>query len=1123
MQMFELMVSSEPYVNRGSVKLFPKFNKFKHSILNRSRSNEPIINQKPPRFTRSNTLSNLPNTNLNEPKFENRLPNSFFKPKNIYPDLDDLINTLHKLKQKEVKKNYEPAPWQHSTFKNNPLHCNSSEFEDYDDKLKIENYKTYGDIDRNALKMNLDPRRSRKRLVIKTRRTKKKPKNKKRKRIRKIRKKGQKKKAEKNKSYLFDSFNEVKLKKVVKKNHSKLNTTKLTNSGKKSLGLFNCCYDRESQIKDYYLVIPKSEVGTFKPTMTKEKNFFIIQTNPEPKKSLKLYKKRKPIIGQNLFHNDLSRITAEKNLPNKPTAPDDFTSITKFNESLSKISVMKHIYKLYTSDTINFFDDKTYVISKSNGSTSTRRVRNFFMNTSPEYDNNAEFIPQFHCYGSMVESTKTNLPNRNRTKSLSHLNGLIHKFEDKIQDGNQNELKMNQGSNFLKGEEMATTKPSNETRNHKMCYRSKTLAPISRPISNNFALINSNLNEIENILKNPKPEQEFNIDLKKGLHDWSLWRSKFNETLIKSCFTPAKLIKSIQTHNDLRLKSQSYIEPSFVHYSSYYGDNTNLDPESFMFYGIPRARVNRKATLAEEESDQFTVEERLDSTESHKQTLIKKVTRSVSENRIAGSNSVDKVEIFDISPKKSIIRKYSVPDSGKFIETKHIYQQEPENYMKMMAMPTKESKEVLKAADGDIIFHRANQKIPKHEESPEKINCLGKSKQKADECKKKNYFNPLKNMLSSKSKTKKSKELEPNYSIDKNLKEENNTMRRRKRDHVRKSSIRLSKRKKPDIGKSRNGKRNQRSIRAKKRKSRNLNYQSFNPRNYQAYPTRKSPFFITNNTAQNIEYFTNHILDISYDISKFDKDIIDLSSSSSSTLSSKSTDNKFKSKIVRERTKRHFDRIKREKSVAGTLDSSDQNIKFKSSVNSKESPSASVAPPPPQIEKIPKRKSSQVSKLSIPMVQPPLPQMPPPSLSRFSDIKIGDATIETAKRNSNESKKKDLRRMKVTEQKIEFEKVEIIQQEFAQIEKLSDEKEKYPNLFKLPKLRYNPQMDTSILSTTTLSNARTRPKTSKEILQEISRLTNGTSINNKFNFTFQNNSSDFDTSIMSSNSRLIQK
>lgn len=683
---------------------------------------------------------------------------------------------------------------------------------------------------------------------------------------------------------------------------------------------------------------------------------------------------------------------------------------------------------------------------------------------------------------------------------------------------------MHQGANFLKDNEFSKTNSTNETKNRNMGFRSKTLAPIARPISNNFALINSNLNEIENILKSPKPEQEYNLDLKKGLHDWSLWRSKFNETLIKSCFTPAKLKKSIQTHNDLRLKSQSYIEPSFVHYSSHYGDYTNLDPESFMFYGIPRVRINRKPTLAEEESDQLTVEERLDSTESQKQTF-KKVTRSLSENRVPGLNVVSGLEIFENTPKKSIIRKNSAPDSEKFIESKHIYRQEPEKQMKMMAMPARENREVLKAVDGDIIFHSTNQMIQKTEESTEKINCLGKTKHRRDEEKKKNYFNPLKNMLRSKSKTKTSKKMEQNKLKDKSRKTENNTMRRRKREHTRKSSLRLSKRKKPEIGKSKNGRRNQRSVRTKKRKSRTLNYQIFNPGNYQAYPTRKSPFFITNNTAQNIEYFTNHILESSYDLSQFDKDIIDLSSSSSSTLSSKSVDTKFKSKIVRERTKRHFDRLKKDKSSIKTQNLSDKNLKFKSSVISKESTSVTLAPPPPEIETIPKRRTSQISKSSIPLVQPPPPQVPPPSLSRFSNINVDEIAIKTLRGNLMEDKKVGLRRMKVTEEKIEFEKVRIIEQDNGQKEKKNNEleRERYPNLFKLPKLRYTPQMDTSILSTTTLSNLRTRPKTSKEILQEISRLTNGTSIKNKLNFTFQNNSSEFDTSIISSNSRFIQK
>lgn len=674
---------------------------------------------------------------------------------------------------------------------------------------------------------------------------------------------------------------------------------------------------------------------------------------------------------------------------------------------------------------------------------------------------------------------------------------------------------MHQEANLLKDDKLTKANLINDTKIRNMCYRSKTLAPISRPISNNFALINSNLNEIENLLKNPKADQEINLDLKKGLHDWSLWRSKFNETLVKSCFTPLKLKKSIQTHNDLRIKSQSFIEPSFVHYSSHYGDDTNLDPESFMFYGIPRARVFKKTTLAEELSGRLASEEKLEF-ETEKKTR-KKVVRVICKNQIDDSKVKSKLD----HPKNSIILNTSIPDSDKFIETNHVFRQEPEKQIKMMAMPTRENKEVLKAADGDIIFHRANQRVHKSDESPEKINCLGKIRQKADKEKKKNYFDPIKNILCSR--TRKSNDFELNRSRDKSKshrKRENNTLRRRKREHKRKSSLRLSKRKKPDIGKSKNARRNQRSTRAKKRKNRNLNYHIFNPGDYQAYSTRKSPFFITNNTAQNIEYFSNNILESFYDLSQFDKDIIDLSSSSSSTVNSDFTNSKFKSKI-RDRTKRHFDRLKKEISLVNINKHSEKNLKQNSRINSKNSASIPIAaPPPPEIETIPKRKPSQMSKSSIPLTQPPPPQVPPPSLSRFTDFKLDKITIESSR--ENESKRFGLRHMKVTEEKLEFEQVEIIKQEINQPEKKSTDKEKYPNLFKLPKLRYNPQMDTSILSTTTISN-RTRPKTSREILQEISRLTNGTSINTKANLTFQNNSSDFDTSIMSSNSKLIQK
>ena len=98
------------------------------------------------------------------------------------------------------------------------------------------------------------------------------------------------------------------------------------------------------------------------------------------------------------------------------------------------------------------------------------------------------------------------------------------------------------------------------------------------------------------------------------MHDWSLWRSKINDYLIMtSMFSSLNDYLSYQTNPDQLLNktpkltgtasainmdfissTNFKIEPSLARFIYYYGftkDMPSLEPDSYMFYGIPRARL----------------------------------------------------------------------------------------------------------------------------------------------------------------------------------------------------------------------------------------------------------------------------------------------------------------------------------------------------------------------------------------------------------------------------------------------------------------------------------------------------------------------------------------------------
>ncbi len=99
-------------------------------------------------------------------------------------------------------------------------------------------------------------------------------------------------------------------------------------------------------------------------------------------------------------------------------------------------------------------------------------------------------------------------------------------------------------------------------------------------------------------------------ELSCGLQDWSKWRTKINDYLIlTSMFSSLNEFLSHQKNSDFKnlgekeeeetplnfdLMKNFKVEPSLARFIYYYGltfDSPELTPDSYMFYGIPRARL----------------------------------------------------------------------------------------------------------------------------------------------------------------------------------------------------------------------------------------------------------------------------------------------------------------------------------------------------------------------------------------------------------------------------------------------------------------------------------------------------------------------------------------------------
>lgn len=102
------------------------------------------------------------------------------------------------------------------------------------------------------------------------------------------------------------------------------------------------------------------------------------------------------------------------------------------------------------------------------------------------------------------------------------------------------------------------------------------------------ASLASNLSEMRRLYTNWRRGGGGGSDVIKNraMHDWALWRTKVNESLINGCGS--------NDENDGTSRLEPHVA-SFLSYVGVYGDkepSAALDPESYMFFGLPRIKVD---------------------------------------------------------------------------------------------------------------------------------------------------------------------------------------------------------------------------------------------------------------------------------------------------------------------------------------------------------------------------------------------------------------------------------------------------------------------------------------------------------------------------------------------------
>ena len=182
--------------------------------------------------------------------------------------------------------------------------------------------------------------------------------------------------------------------------------------------------------------------------------------------------------------------------------------------------------------------------------------------------------------------------------------------------------------------------------------------PNQLPFQSNSA-VNTDLQRLYNNWKlDPGYKQKLEeSEIRHGLHNWGLWRTKMNEILIMSIMNSNsqdstedgyEKIRSIRFH-----KEQFKLDPKTARFIYYYGSNQEvkpiLDPDSYMFRGIPRAHqtqlrnvINNNSTDHDLVANEKQMKETVENVEESKEKDIKLTgTETIASIRTISSKGAD--------------------------------------------------------------------------------------------------------------------------------------------------------------------------------------------------------------------------------------------------------------------------------------------------------------------------------------------------------------------------------------------------------------------------------------------------------------------------------------------------
>lgn len=198
------------------------------------------------------------------------------------------------------------------------------------------------------------------------------------------------------------------------------------------------------------------------------------------------------------------------------------------------------------------------------------------------------------------------------------------------------------------------------------------------------------------------------LEIQSGIANWSIWRTKINDFLITSILGQMDTIKSQK--NPFRLDTKL---AKFIYYYGYSNDRPSLDPDSYMFRGIPRAKLrsqNITTSIDKNLESRSYNEIFINSNVSMKDVIDKNEKSTKAQRVVTGINVKEKVKVFENKVEKKVTKPVAKAKVKKTpTKTPEIpLPQVPKEDNQQTSNNTKKN-DVLKAVDGDIIFANNNE------------------------------------------------------------------------------------------------------------------------------------------------------------------------------------------------------------------------------------------------------------------------------------------------------------------------------------------------------------------------------------------------------------------------------